>query len=536
MPIRLRLVLLASIAILAMAIATWLGIGRLNETRHSVEREVLHNKWAQECSSLIHYLQRERGASASFIASSLNDFDTVKKMRSDSSAALEALFNNPLATEHRLARLGLADLRVKLMEIRNDVDHRNTDWRRLRDAYTTPINTLLGAVSFEMLHEVDTFSPKLDVIAELALAREALGLLRATVNSVRTQASRNTSDLIFIASELTLYRQHIDVVRSHFVESEIQSLRSAIDTPDHAWVMDAINRVLSKYETAAALPDGEAWWGRSTQAIDALKTLEESLFDQLAREIREKDSAQKNLMLWMSAAMSVMLLVLVGFVTTTITLMMRDLRELSTALDQIVEKENYAIRLKDRGGRDELSHAFQLFNRLLEFTDRLIREKETLASMDTLTGVMNRRAFLKYAQREITRATRYGHDLSLVFLDIDHFKSVNDTYGHATGDEVLKMFVDTVKTRSRDTDLISRWGGEEFIIMTPETGSEGAQNFAESVREWVAAAEFPGVGHVTCSFGVAQWKPGETFEVVCSRADAALYEAKENGRNRVCVG
>jgi len=81
MPFRLRLVLLASIAILAMAAATWLGIGRLNETRNSVEREVLHNKWAHDCSSLIHYLQRERGASASFIASSLTDFDPIKKMR-----------------------------------------------------------------------------------------------------------------------------------------------------------------------------------------------------------------------------------------------------------------------------------------------------------------------------------------------------------------------------------------------------------------------------------------------------------------------
>lgn len=536
MPIRLRLVLLAGIAILAMAVATWLGISRLDQTRDSVEREVLHNNWAHDCSSLIHYLQRERGASASYIASSLKDFDTIKKMRSDSSAALEVLFNNPLATEHRLARLGLADLRVKLMEIRNDVDHRSTDWRRLRDAYTAIINTLLGAVSYEILYEVDTFSPKLDVIAELALAREALGLLRATVNSVRGQTNRNTGDLIFLASELTLYRHHIDVVRSHYAEAEIKALRSVIDTPDHLWVIETINRALSKHEIPAALQGGEEWWTRSTQVIDTLKTLEENLFDKLARETTEKASMQKAVMLWMSAGTSVMLLVLVTFVTISISRMMRDLRELSTALDQIVEKENYAIRLKDRGGRDELSHAFQLFNRLLEFTDRLIREKETLASMDALTGVMNRRAFLKYAQREITRATRYGHDLSLVFLDIDHFKQVNDTYGHATGDEVIKTFVDTVRARIRDTDLISRWGGEEFIVMTPETGIEGVQTFAESVREWVAAAEFPGVGQVTCSLGVAQWKPGETFEIFCSRADVALYEAKENGRNRVCTG
>jgi diguanylate cyclase (GGDEF)-like protein len=536
MPIRLRLVLLASIAILSMAIGTWLVISRLNETRTSVEREVLHNNWALDCSSLIHYLQRERGASASFIAASPKDFDAVKRTRSDSNAALESLYNNPLATEHRLARLGLADLRVKLMEIRNGVDRRSIDWRRLRDAYTASINTLLGAVSYEMLHEADTYSPKLDVIAELALAREALGLLRATVNSVRGQVIRNTSDQIFIATELTLYRHHVDVVRTHASESEIIALRSVLDTPEHTWVMDAINRILSKHEILVAAPDGNQWWERSSKLIDALKTLEEDLFDKLARETTEKVRTQKTIVLWMSGAALVMLFILVGFVTITIARMMRDLRELSTALDQIVKKENYAIRLKDRGGRDELSHAFQLFNRLLEYTDRLIRDKETLASMDTLTGIMNRRAFMKYAEREITRATRYGHNLSLVFLDIDHFKQVNDTYGHATGDEVIKTFVDTVKARIRDSDLLSRWGGEEFIIMTPETGINGVKNFAESIRAGIAATEFPGVGHVTCSLGVAQWQPGETFEAFSSRADMALYEAKKTGRNRVCTG
>ena len=455
----------------------------------------------------------------------------------DELARIRSLAIPPAYTDVWVCPLANGHLQATGLDARGRRQYRyHADWRRLRDAYTASINTLLGAVSYEMLHEADTYSPKLDVIAELALAREALGLLRATVNSVRGQVIRNTSDQIFIATELTLYRHHVDVVRTHASESEIIALRSVLDTPEHTWVMDAINRILSKHEILVAAPDGNQWWERSSKLIDALKTLEEDLFDKLARETTEKVRTQKTIVLWMSGAALVMLFILVGFVTITIARMMRDLRELSTALDQIVKKENYAIRLKDRGGRDELSHAFQLFNRLLEYTDRLIRDKETLASMDTLTGIMNRRAFMKYAEREITRATRYGHNLSLVFLDIDHFKQVNDTYGHATGDEVIKTFVDTVKARIRDSDLLSRWGGEEFIIMTPETGINGVKNFAESIRAGIAATEFPGVGHVTCSLGVAQWKPGETFEAFSSRADMALYEAKKTGRNRVCTG
>jgi diguanylate cyclase (GGDEF)-like protein len=162
------------------------------------------------------------------------------------------------------------------------------------------------------------------------------------------------------------------------------------------------------------------------------------------------------------------------------------------------------------------------------------RELENLASLDSLTGAMNRRAFLKSVQRELSRAARHDHNLSLLFLDIDRFKQVNDRFGHAAGDEVLRVVVKAIRQRIRVSDLVARWGGEEFIVLAPETDAEGATGLAESIRELVSALEIPEVGQVTCSLGMALWDTRETFESLCARADAALYQAKQAGRNRVC--
>ncbi|MCB1959249.1 MAG: GGDEF domain-containing protein [Rhodocyclaceae bacterium] len=240
-------------------------------------------------------------------------------------------------------------------------------------------------------------------------------------------------------------------------------------------------------------------------------------------------------MTMMSIGAFIMLVALTIFVWFSIVRMMRDLNMLSSALDEVVAKENYTVRLPDHQRTDELSHAFVLFNRLLEYTDRLLREKEALASIDSLTGLMNRRSLLKYAQRELSRAGRYGQPLSLIFLDIDHFKQVNDTQGHLIGDEVLEIFARVIKARARDTDIVSRWGGEEFLILAPQSDLEGARVLAEDLRKAVACESFPTHEQLTCSLGVAQWRKNESFEALCARADAALYMAKETGRNRVQV-
>ncbi len=155
-----------------------------------------------------------------------------------------------------------------------------------------------------------------------------------------------------------------------------------------------------------------------------------------------------------------------------------------------------------------------------------------LTRIDSLTGLANRRFFSERIQEMISLAHRRSQPLSLIMTDIDHFKSVNDTWGHDAGDRVLKAFAALMKTRTRSEDLVARFGGEEFIILMPLTDVQEAFTYAERIRCTLADDDLLENGHrVTASFGVAGLFPGETSETLIKRTDTALYQAKGSGRN-----
>ncbi|WP_119156310.1 diguanylate cyclase [Caldimonas tepidiphila] len=160
-----------------------------------------------------------------------------------------------------------------------------------------------------------------------------------------------------------------------------------------------------------------------------------------------------------------------------------------------------------------------------------------LAQTDPLTGLANRRAFSERAERECARAGRHDTPLSVISLDLDHFKRVNDTHGHDAGDKVLVAFAGILQAACRVGDLVARFGGEEFVILLPDTGLAGARLLAERIRREVAQAAVrcgDAMVHITVSGGVAQHAPGrETLHELLARSDAALYAAKEGGRNRI---
>jgi two-component system cell cycle response regulator len=176
----------------------------------------------------------------------------------------------------------------------------------------------------------------------------------------------------------------------------------------------------------------------------------------------------------------------------------------------------------------------------LETTRADNRRLEALATTDPLTKVLNRRALLERLTAEMDRAQRFGSSLSLLVLDVDHFKDVNDTAGHLAGDSVLRQLGARLEEEVRKVDIIGRYGGEEFVAILPETSLEGGQIFAERLRERVASRAFDvGTGrrpvHLTVSIGIASFPSPqvETIEDLFARADAALYRAKSGGRNQV---
>ena len=161
-----------------------------------------------------------------------------------------------------------------------------------------------------------------------------------------------------------------------------------------------------------------------------------------------------------------------------------------------------------------------------------------LATRDELTGLINRRAMLDLMALEHSRSLRSGRPLLLAQLDIDHFKPINDQHGHATGDRALQAFAGTVRASVRDTDVLARWGGEEFVLMLTDTSAEHARELLERIRQAVQALEIAhsaGSLQLTVYIGLAQHLPGDTVERTLERADQALYRAKALGRNRVVV-
>lgn len=164
---------------------------------------------------------------------------------------------------------------------------------------------------------------------------------------------------------------------------------------------------------------------------------------------------------------------------------------------------------------------------------RALEQMERLAYTDRLTGAWNRRHLEDSALIEMSRAERHGFPVSLLIIDVDHFKALNDSHGHAVGDRVLVDLVCCIRGGIRRADTVTRWGGEEFVVLAPDTPLHEAEGLARKIRDHVAAATFGETLTVTVSIGVAEYKCGAGFESWFADADRALYKAKSGGRNSV---
>lgn len=198
------------------------------------------------------------------------------------------------------------------------------------------------------------------------------------------------------------------------------------------------------------------------------------------------------------------------------------LKKYKSEFENIVDQRTVDMHLTNTLLKEEIQERQKIEEKLIQ-----------LATIDPLTSIPNRRKFDEVLEYEMKRDARYNNELSLVFCDLDYFKKINDEYGHKIGDDVLKAFTQLVSESIRKTDVVARWGGEEFALLLPETSVMIAATTAEKLRKETEQFNFPHVGHITASFGVTQFIGGDTEASLINRADDALYKAKKNGRNRV---
>ncbi len=215
-------------------------------------------------------------------------------------------------------------------------------------------------------------------------------------------------------------------------------------------------------------------------------------------------------------------------------------------IDTVAKKEQKMVKVKMFSKEDMFHHYYQIqISKLsgvkkysLSFTDITELESKRLsvkhdAEYDPLTQVYNRVKINSVFESMFFNVKKYNHSLTLILFDIDHFKRINDEYGHNTGDSVLKELAALVKGLLRSSDVFARWGGEEFVILLQETSLENGGILASRLRKEIEQFHFTGVKNITCSFGVTKLRAGDTESQFFERVDEALYEAKETGRNQV---
>ena len=268
-----------------------------------------------------------------------------------------------------------------------------------------------------------------------------------------------------------------------------------------------------------------------------LQELYNSLYQQVetARVVAHSTHAEMHLLTVAAFIIAIVLSVLIG--SSLIRSILANLESMRARVGRIAAGEREQV--VDAAGIHELDQLVDTFNvmtRKLQAHDAMLQE---LASHDPLTCLENRRVFDLRLAEELQRAARYHHPLSLLMLDIDHFKVINDSYGHLAGDAVLRKLATIITHIVRPVDHVFRYGGEEFTVLAPETDAEGALSLAERIRETVAATAFPVSAsteiNLTVSIGVTTGF-GETavMEELLAQADKAMYRAKATGRNRTC--
>ncbi|MBT8136322.1 MAG: diguanylate cyclase [Gammaproteobacteria bacterium] len=251
----------------------------------------------------------------------------------------------------------------------------------------------------------------------------------------------------------------------------------------------------------------------------------------LLREIRRRDTAIQVIIMTSHASMDAAVSALKAGAYDFLTKPFENLDVITETAKRALD----AVRMSRE--RDLLVATLTRNNVELERMNNFFRD---LAIKDGLTNLYNHRHFQEALTAEVERSKRYQRDVSVLFIDVDHFKTYNDTQGHPAGDEVLRGIAKMLLEHARDTDTVARWGGEEFVLLAPETSVDKASELAERIRAAVAAYPFQGretqpKGLITVSIGVATLDPAGSHESIVARADTAVYEAKAAGRNAVRV-
>lgn len=484
--VHLRIFLLAIITVIAVLIAFYNEYEDIQNELHVAKSTLKTTDDILSISELVHTLQSERGLTgAHLIAHDETIHDLFAQQRIITQLKWDELGSSGLLKGKQFS----IDFPKQLAAMHKRIDSEYVKWEEIRVFYTSTIEKLLELIIVEAatLESPQNTSYELQALSYLANVRENLGLVRATISRGYSHGKLSIKELEFLSRHYGSYNDNLRVFhaisKTHFDKTGDSLWPINITKEVSHSITTQINHALAS-EVGILSGSTSIWWNHVTLLIDAMKETENAIFKEIKEHTSQRiEQHQKYLFLYTAS----MLIVLITLAILTIIIV------------------------------------------------RLFKEKEFLATTDLLTGVMNRRSFTAESENEISRSSRYNTPCSLIYCDLDLFKLINDEYGHAVGDMILKKFTATINENLRSTDFMGRWGGEEFIIFATETDLASAEKLAQKLRKKTMQLSVEPVKQLTCSFGVAQRLDNESFDELCERADKALYQAKESGRNNVCV-
>lgn len=524
------------------------------------------NAVIEEVNDISHSLQAERGLSSGYTSSNYKNFiEQLNKRRTSTDNKINHflwLLEQPENTEIKQSiseyMINVQHTVVNLSRLRMHLDQKMVSFEDTYHAYTQLIEQLIS-IADKLVHiEIgSSYANDISAINAILRYKEFVGQIRAIgmkmVESNQAQLYQNVDISLLVGKQINTLRT--------FANSA-----SVTQTAICGEYCDAIiqrKQLELTYQKIMRLTDKEArttlWFKVMSDKVDTLNLIVDGLINGFDEKILNKSLALKTEGYLIIIALSLFLLAAIFFALVLNYSIISPVRKLTYALNDMSAGQNN-IHFKPLPSKDEIGSmqlAFEKLRRKLLQGDvykatvsqqkKEIKYRKSqqdhfqqLALTDALTGAVNRHHFNEVLDQEIANVNNHGSPLSIMLLDIDHFKSVNDSYGHGVGDEVLVLFYQTCLEAVRSSDVVARIGGEEFVIIMPNTQLANAQKFAERLRKKIAKLEIDIASKkisITVSIGVSQWQSdyfinAETF---VAHADKSLYQAKNSGRNKVVV-
>jgi len=492
-------------------------------------------------NTVSNVLQRERGLSQAFLSSDKGRFkEELTQQRQKTSEVIRTCHKN-FAVMAKHHNINMEEDFSRLSQIRHSIDVRDTNASELMTQYTKIIDELILMV--KKSNTIDGRIGKLNepLIILLSL-KENYGLLRMEGTKILQQPDKSLADFKELVILNKAYFNAFDLLAP---EKFIRRLEQINNSENSQILIRMQDEIINHTESDL---DPEVWFEEMSLKIENYAQLIDTMVSQMREDAdRSMQEAYETLVvLW--SLLVVMFLLSLWISIALKKSILQPIEAFTKSMQSLAngDKQFFINPYRKDDAIGKMTAAFDSFRRsliqadyasiLLDIKEQKAENYETLANLDPLTKALNRRGFMEHFEAAFNDAQMQQTPLSLLAIDLDHFKKINDTYGHDVGDLVLQRFVMKVQKMIRHEDSFARTGGEEFSLLLPATNKEIVLRIAQRILEETEAIDFSDISvglHLSVSIGISQYREGYTITSLQKEADKQLYKAKENGRNQV---